>query len=1470
MARLQDDKISISLEVKSSKAQEEIHKLKKANEELKAQNKDYRKEITKLAATEGDHSKEIQRLSAEIAKNNKQIAANNREIREQSKSVALSHKTTAELRKEMKTLQRELANTSKSLNPQKWKETQARIQEYKKAIAESTEPTKSFLGKFIQFPSIAKIFEGSLLSIGTTLANYVISQFREMVNVITDFEKSNSKLASVLGTNIKGVAELTDQAKFLGRTTTATASDVTSLQVELAKLGFVKEDILNLTPSVLKFAKAVDTDLGSAAAFAGAAMRMFGKDSSAAEDVLATLAISTTSSALDFRKLESSLATVGPVANAFGFTIEDTVALLGELANAGFDASSAATATRNILLNMADSGGDLAKALGKPVKNIDDLVDGLKKLESEGIDLATTLELTDKRSVAQFSTFLKGADHIKELRTQVTDCAASFQDMSDTMAANAYASWMGFTSAVEGLVLKFFDFRVALKNIYEGATAFANWIGTFIDALTPIGSIITGIGKALGAVAVAISGAIKWFTDLFTQTKFGKAILNGLVAGMIAYKLAVLAASTAVKAYIKDVIAKALAMKAAALSAGGLSGAMTRLKAVMRGNWITLTIAAFVALGVVAYTLAKRNNEATGAALAQAEATKKMNEQYADQESKIKALTAVAQNENLALRERQKAINQLNSIIPGYNARIDATTGKYKASTEALNTYLSSLKKKLLFEATQEQYKELLKKQSTLALEKQKADKEAKDEEAYYNSQPKVQQMDNFNTGASGASISLSGIGFFDKTKKRREASKKEKELKNATQDVKDFEAWQKELLASGQIAPGIDSATPPPGIDKTKNALKGLNKEGAEAVSRLKEINEELKRLRKLDPESDEELDRTQKRIKLLQEEKRQLMGTAKDKTKRTPGTYAEDSLEKVLNPLDTANQKKLLEINKGTASEAEKTIAKNEQILKHCSDVKKALVNLEGATAKTHTKTLDAIKARQQDADEQIFEALKAIDEATAALDRDYYDNRIKAAQAFYDEQERIVAERTVKGEISQEAADLYLLKLERDTNAQRLAETQSYYDSLEDAYYLDADTYAKTREELEGKMQEINGKILTGTGKLVEKLREMAADTTSVDGIKATFDAQRTAMISTYDAAIKVAGEGTEQAAALEKEKLRRLAALNYQYQEQMWQLKELAGLSWADEYDRELASLDNYHTQGLLKEKDYQRKKLQLGVDAGKKYFDQLAGLSSSMFTAIQEAEIAASDNKFDVMIAQAQAAGQSTSSIEEEKERKKLDIQKKYADVNFAIKVSQIVADTAVAVMTAIAQLGPIAGPVAAALISATGIAQMISAQAERDKIKNLQPSGSSGSSSTPAGAVGTSTRQLTGYSEGGYTGDGGRYEVAGLVHKGEYVIPAPIMHNPRVVDAVGMIEAIRRNRVPSAATSSPRSNAPGFAEGGHTSEVTMKVDVSEFNDAVAQFREATKMIKAKVVYQDIERAGERLNRARAPFTRSKK
>ncbi len=335
-------------------------------------------------------------------------------------------------------------------------------------------------------------------------------------------------------------------------------------------------------------------------------MRMFNKDADQAEAVMASFAVATTKSALDFHKLEASLSTVGPVANAFGFSLEETTALLGQLSNAGFDASSAATATRNILLNLADANGDLAKALGGPVTNLDELVNGLNKLNAEGVDLAKALELTDKRSVAAFSTFLNGSDSILALRDSITDCTGDFQQMAATMADNAAGSFAGFQSAVEGLILKFFDFREALKTLYEWGTDIINWIGEIVDAFSPMGTMIGWAATTVGALVSALGTLVGWITKLFTQTAAGRMILNGVVAALVAYKVATLLASNATKTFIsnianaiKAIIAKTAAVYSAA-KADGAAAVATRLwNAALMANPIILIIS-LLAMAVAA------------------------------------------------------------------------------------------------------------------------------------------------------------------------------------------------------------------------------------------------------------------------------------------------------------------------------------------------------------------------------------------------------------------------------------------------------------------------------------------------------------------------------------------------------------------------------------------------------------------------------------------------------------------------------------------------------------------------------------------------------------------------------------------------------------------------------------------------------------------------------------------------------
>lgn len=294
----------------------------------------------------------------------------------------------------------------------------------------------------------------------------LVKALGKMLKTNMEFAQQQKNLQTILGVTNDEMEVMTAHAKELGRTTEYTASQVTQLQIALAKLGFSADQIRAMSESVLALATDLDAGLGESADLAGATLRQFGLDAEDTSHVVDVLVKGANESALSFDKYRTALSQVAPVANAMGFNLEGVVSILGSLVNVGMDASMAANSTRNILLKLADTNSDLAKSLSQPVKDIPTLVAGLKELQARGIDVATALELTDKRSVAAFASLMKNADAVEELNKKLQDVdgyAIGIREERLQTTEGAIkmlqSAWEGFTLAVlnsEGKLSKFF------------------------------------------------------------------------------------------------------------------------------------------------------------------------------------------------------------------------------------------------------------------------------------------------------------------------------------------------------------------------------------------------------------------------------------------------------------------------------------------------------------------------------------------------------------------------------------------------------------------------------------------------------------------------------------------------------------------------------------------------------------------------------------------------------------------------------------------------------------------------------------------------------------------------------------------------------------------------------------------------------------------------------------------------------
>ena len=270
-----------------------------------------------------------------------------------------------------------------------------------------------------------------------------------------EFEKALSTLEAVTGSSKEEIQQLSDLAKKLGSTTAFTASQVLELQTELAKLGFKTDDISNATGSILDLAASLDVDLAEAAEFSGSVVRSFGLTTKDTQQIVDVMALSTSSSALNFESLRESMKLVAPVSKAVGVSVEKTTALLAVLADRGLKGSIAGTGLAKTFIMLSKQGMTLEQ--------------GLDKLNASGGDLNTAIEMVGVVAAKSFLTLAGGQEDIAGLEQSFKDAEGAAKKMADIKLDNLAGDTTKLASAWEGLVLGLEDGQGLLNKMARGS-----------------------------------------------------------------------------------------------------------------------------------------------------------------------------------------------------------------------------------------------------------------------------------------------------------------------------------------------------------------------------------------------------------------------------------------------------------------------------------------------------------------------------------------------------------------------------------------------------------------------------------------------------------------------------------------------------------------------------------------------------------------------------------------------------------------------------------------------------------------------------------------------------------------------------------------------------------------------------------------------------------------------------------------
>jgi TP901 family phage tail tape measure protein len=203
--------------------------------------------------------------------------------------------------------------------------------------------------------SVFDKLQAKVAAVGVAILGYFgIQAFAGVVRGAGDFEAAMSRVQAATGAAGDELGKLRAAAEDVGQNTKFTAVEAADALTELGKAGLSSGEALMALKPIIAAATAENLSLATVSDVLTSAIMGMGlsfTDAARVADVLAKGAAETKTSILG---LGQALSYAAPAAKSVGLSLEGTVAILGQFAQGGIDASRAGTALNAILAQFLD------------------------------------------------------------------------------------------------------------------------------------------------------------------------------------------------------------------------------------------------------------------------------------------------------------------------------------------------------------------------------------------------------------------------------------------------------------------------------------------------------------------------------------------------------------------------------------------------------------------------------------------------------------------------------------------------------------------------------------------------------------------------------------------------------------------------------------------------------------------------------------------------------------------------------------------------------------------------------------------------------------------------------------------------------------------------------------------------------------------------------------------------------------
>ena len=366
---------------------------------------------------------------------------------------------------------------------------------------------------------------------------------------ILSFDRAmNTLRATFLDAPTEELAELEQQAKDLGATTSKSATDAANAQVELARAGLSTKQVMEAIPDVLNLAIAGELDMAEAAGLVTSQLAAFKFETSETERVVDVLAKTAVSAKTTVAELGPAFRQVAPLAADLGISIEQTAAIIGTLRSGGLIPEQTGTAFKNIIAILQEDPTDNVRE-GFRRLNLDfeevsamvssgDIEGAFKRIGDAGLDTKTALQIFGREAAVGASILAGSVTGVEDFIAELEAAGGTADEMREILEGGFPGSVNQFKSALEGLQLSLADSGlralmtnalVTLRHLINAISNAPGPIKTLIVAVIAAGPGLLALSFGLKALAIAfrpLTTAIRTSVRLVTHWRASLRLLR--------------------------------------------------------------------------------------------------------------------------------------------------------------------------------------------------------------------------------------------------------------------------------------------------------------------------------------------------------------------------------------------------------------------------------------------------------------------------------------------------------------------------------------------------------------------------------------------------------------------------------------------------------------------------------------------------------------------------------------------------------------------------------------------------------------------------------------------------------------------------------------------------------------------------------------------------------------------------------